>query len=85
MYYDIVKAEYVKEYKIKITFADGSTGVADLKDIIFKNEIFSDLQDIQKFKKFKIHEELKVITWLEDIDIAPETLYALAVGEKISA
>lgn len=84
MYYDIVKAEYVSDYKIKISFADGSNGIADLKEIISKGGIFSDLKDLDNFKNFTIHDELKVLTWQKEIDIAPETLYLLAVGEKIS-
>ena len=84
MYYDIVKAEYVSDYKIKISFADGSIGIADLKEIISKGGIFSDLKELDNFKNFFIHDELKVLTWQKEIDIAPETLYLLAVGEKIS-
>jgi hypothetical protein len=84
MYYDIVKAKYVSDYKIKISFADGSNGIADLKEIISRGGIFSDLKDLDNFKNFAIHDELKVLTWQKEIDIAPETLYLLAVGEKIS-
>lgn len=84
MYYDIVKAEYVSDYKIKISFADGANGIADLKEIISKGGIFSDLKELDNFKNFFIHDELKVLTWQKEIDIAPETLYLLAVGEKIS-
>jgi hypothetical protein len=84
MYYDIVKAKYVSDYKIKISFADGSNGIADLKEIISRGGIFSDLKDLNNFKNFFIHDELKVLTWQKEIDIAPETLYLLAVGEKIS-
>lgn len=84
MYYDIVKAEYLSDYKIKVSFADGSSGIADLKAIISRGGIFSELKNLDNFKNFSIHEELKVLTWQNKIDIAPETLYALAVGEKIS-
>jgi len=47
--------------------------------------VFTELKDQKKFKLFFIHKELKVLTWDNEIDIAPETLYKLAVGEKISA
>lgn len=84
MYYDIIKAKYIKDFQIKLEFADGSSGTANLKNIIQKGGIFSELKDLKKFKQFFIHEELKVLTWANDIDIAPETLYAIAIGEKIS-
>ncbi len=85
MYYNLIKANYIEEYKIKLFFKDGTSGIADLKNIIFKGGIFEELKDQNKFKQFTIHEDLKVLTWQNEIDIAPETLYSLAVGEKVSA
>jgi len=85
MYYDLIKTDYVKDYKIKLVFEDGTSGIVDLKKIIEKGGVFTELNDQNKFKLFFIHEELKVLTWNNDIDIAPETLYKLAVGEKVSA
>jgi hypothetical protein len=85
MHYDLVTANYVKDFQIRVEFADGSVGIANLKDIINKGGIFSELQNPEKFKEFFIHKELNVLTWANDIDIAPETLYALAIEEKFSA
>lgn len=85
MYYDLTKADYVKDYKIKVVFEDGTSGMVDLEKIIRKGGIFTELKDQNKFKQFFIHEELKVLTWNNDIDIAPETVYKLAIGEKASA
>lgn len=85
MYYDLVEAKYVKDFQINVEFADGSKGIADLKRIISKGGVFSELQNPEKFKEFFIHKELNVLTWANEIDIAPETLYALAIEEKISA
>uniref|UniRef100_A0A832CYA0 DUF2442 domain-containing protein n=1 Tax=Ignavibacterium album TaxID=591197 RepID=A0A832CYA0_9BACT len=55
MYYDIVKAEYLSDYKIKVSFADGSSGIADLKAIISRGGIFSELKNLDNFKNFSIH------------------------------
>jgi len=85
MHYDLVKAKYVKDFQIRVQFADGSKGNTDLKNIINKGGVFSELQNPEKFKEFFIHKELKVLTWPNEIDIAPETLYALAIQEKVSA
>ena len=84
MYYDVVEAKYENNFRIKLLFADGSEGIADLKSIISKGGVFLELQDLNKFKEFFIHDELKVLTWANEIDIAPETLYTLAIGEKVS-
>ena len=84
MYYDLVKAKYMRDYKIEFFFEDGTSGVADLENIILKGGVFTELKDLNKFRKYIIHKELKVLTWQNEIDIAPETLYSLAVGEKVS-
>lgn len=83
MYYDVVEAEYVDQYKIRIKFSDGTEGIADLSEIINRGGVFEELKDQNNFKDFHLHDELKVITWKNEIDIAPETLYSLVVGEKI--
>jgi hypothetical protein len=85
MYYDLVKAKYVKDFQISVEFSDGSKGIADLKKIIDKGGVFAELKTLENFKNFFIHPELKVLTWQNEIDIAPETLYALAIEENISA
>ena len=85
MYYDLIKADYVKDFKIKLVFEDGTAGIVDLEKIIEKGGVFSELKDQKKFKLFFIHKELKVLTWDNEIDVAPETLYKLAIGEKVSA
>lgn len=83
MYYDIIRAKYLGDYKIEISFADGNSGIADLLPVIKKGGVFDKIKDIERFKNFRIHEDLKVLVWNDEIDVAPETLYKLAVEEKI--
>jgi hypothetical protein len=35
------------------------------------------------FKNFRINEELGVLTWGDEVDIAPETLYAEATNSPL--
>lgn len=83
MYYDIIRAKYLGDYKIEISFADGNSGIADLLPVIKKGGLFDKIKNIERFKNFRIHEDLKVLVWNDEIDVAPETLYKLAVEEKI--
>ena len=78
MNYDVVSAEYFGDYKLKLSFADGKTGIVDFAGYIGKGGIFRKLADLENFKKFVINHELGVITWDNEIDIAPETLYCEA-------
>ena len=83
MYYDAVSAEYLEDYKLKIWFADGKSGIVDFKPYIRKGGIFGELAELEKFKRFTVNQELGVITWYGEIDIAPETLYSEATQEPL--
>jgi hypothetical protein len=83
MFFDIVNAEHITDYKIKIEFEDGSRGEADLSEYPEENTVFKSFFDIEFFKKFKI--EYGTLVWGNgEIDIAPETLYTLATGKPIT-
>ena len=70
----VIKANYKNEYKVTVEFNDNKKGEVDLKDFIFNGKIkpFKKLQDIEKFKNFKVDYTLK---WDNDLDLAPEYLY----------
>lgn len=78
MYYDVVSAEYLEDYTLKIWFADGKSGIVDFTPYIRKGGIFSRLAELEIFKSFSVNQELGVLTWQGEIDIAPETLYSEA-------
>ena len=75
---DVISAHYKGEYKIEITFEDGATGIVDFSKYLSKGGVFKKFRDLEFFKNFKINQELGVLTWGDEIDIAPETLYAEA-------
>lgn len=81
--YDIVKTKYVDEYKIELTFDNGRKGVVDFRDYAEKGGVFARFADIEYFKQFSLNRELGVLTWPDDVDIAPETLYHEATGEPL--
>jgi hypothetical protein len=83
MYYDAIAAEYLGDYKLRVSFADGKSGVVDFGKYIKKGGIFNKLADVKNFKRFTINRELGVITWDGEIDIAPETLYSEATQEPL--
>jgi hypothetical protein len=78
MIHDVVSASYQGGYKIEITFDDGKRGVVDFSKYLHKGGVFDRFKDIGFFRNFKINEELGTLTWGNEIDIAPETLYAEA-------
>ncbi len=83
MYIDIISAKYKGEYKIELTFENGRSGVVDFTKYIEKGGVFSQLSDIEFFKEFQVNKELGVLTWKDEIDIAPEVLYSESTGESL--
>lgn len=80
---DVISANYKGGYKIEVTFEDGATGVVDFSKYLTKGGVFEKFKDIEFFKNFKINAELGVITWGDEVDIAPETLYAEATNSLL--
>jgi hypothetical protein len=80
---DVKSAKYKGGYKIEVTFEDGATGVVDFLKYLSKGGVFEKFKDIEFFKSFKINKELGVLTWGDEVDVAPETLYAEATNSPL--
>jgi hypothetical protein len=79
---EISKAKQVGDYQIELVFNNNKKGVVDLKNTIFTDtrDIFKELKDLNKFKKFKI--EFDTLSWENGLDLAPEFLYDLLKSDK---
>jgi len=80
MYHDVISVKCLDDFRLELTFDDGKSGVVDCKPIITKGGVFARLRDPNVFKRAKVNEELGVVTWDDEVDIAPETAYSLATG-----
>lgn len=78
MIHDVILATYKGEYRIEVTFDDGKTGIVDFSRYLERGGVFYRFRDINFFRNFTINQELGVLSWQDEIDIAPETLYAEA-------
>jgi len=83
MSYDVVSAVYNGGYKIDLTFDDGKNGVVDFAKYLERGGVFKKFKDIEFFKNFTVNEELGVITWNNEIDVVPETLYSEATKSSL--
>jgi Protein of unknown function (DUF2442) len=68
----VIDANYVADYKIKITFDNGEEKIADFINWL-EGEIFEPLKDKSYFQKFFV--DGWSISWPNGADISPETLY----------
>jgi len=80
---DLVSANYKGKYMIEVKFGDGSTGTIDFSEYLDRGGVFEAFRDINFFKRFKVNHELGTLTWQNEIDIAPETLYSKATGSPL--
>lgn len=83
MLHDVVSAIYLGDYLIEIEFDDGERGTVDFAKYLDRPGVFERFRDLEFFRSFTINRELGVLTWGDEIDIAPETLYAEATGTAL--
>ena len=82
MYFDVMEAKYISDYKIRLRFEDGSTGIADMSSYPNEENIFRAFLDMEYFRDFRI--EYGTVIWGNgELDIAPETLYTIATGNPV--
>ena len=83
MFHDVVKATYRGDYRIELEFDDGQRGVVDFSKYAERGGVFERFNDIAFFRSFSVNAELGALTWGDEVDIAPETLYAEATGKGL--
>lgn len=83
MIHDVVAAVYRDGYKIEVAFDDGKKGIIDFTKYLRRGGVFKRFKDMDFFRSFAINKELGILTWQNEIDIAPETLYAEATGTPL--
>lgn len=68
---------YVRDYTIRVRFADGVQGDVDLADELW-GEVFEPLRESAMFQAFRLDKELNTIAWPTGADLAPEFLHERA-------
>lgn len=72
----VVSARYRGEYKIWLSFNNGTSGMVDLGGSLC-GSMFKPLKDKRLFKKLHVDPELGTIVWENGADLAPEYLKGL--------
>jgi len=71
---EVVNAEYVADYRIRVRFNTGEEGAVDLREALW-GPVFEPLKDIATFRRFTVSEVLHTICWENGADLAPEFLH----------
>jgi len=76
----IIHVSVLKDYQLKLEFADGKKGIVDLSHLVGKG-VFALWDDYNKFKMVKIGSSGELM-WDDQIDICPDSLYLQMTNQK---
>jgi hypothetical protein len=80
---DVVKVEYLDDYRLHLRFEDGAEGVIDVSDLVKFTGVFAPLEDKAYFAQVHVNPDIGTICWPNDADLDPDVLYAAITGEPI--
>ena len=72
----ITAAEYIEDYKLRLTFNNGAVRIVDFVPLMQKG-ICKKLQDINYFRSFTL--DPFTVDWNNEIGFAPEYLYEIGI------
>lgn len=73
MFPHIIEARYVANFTIWLRYDDGLEGEVDLSQDL-SGPVFEPLRDMEYFRRFQLHPELRTLVWPNGADFAPEFL-----------
>ena len=73
MFPHIIEACYVTGHTVWLRFSDGAEGEVDLSNELY-GPIFESLRNVEVFRQFTVHPELRTLVWPNGADFAPEFL-----------
>lgn len=72
--HDITAVEVVGEFRLRLTFDDGTVGEVDFADREWRG-VLEPLGDPAYFARVRVDPEVGTVTWPDGVDLAPEPLY----------
>jgi len=77
--YKVTDVKVLEDYKVELTFADGTRGTVDLSHLVGKG-VFTLWNDYHAFHEVRIGSSGELV-WGEQIDLCPDALYLQATGK----
>lgn len=76
MFLEVKKADYIKDYKLRLEFNEGTIMLVDLEHDL-NGKVFEPLKNKEYFKDFTL--KYNTIEWENGADFAPEYLFNIGV------
>jgi hypothetical protein len=70
----VIDVAYVRDFTLRLRFADGVAGEVDLAGEL-DGPVFEPLKDRNYFQQVQVNPELHTVVWPNGADFAPEFLY----------
>jgi hypothetical protein len=72
---DVVAAEPLPGFQVRVTFDDGVEGVVDLSDLVGKGVFARWREHPSEFFQVSVDAEAGTLVWPGGLDVAPDRLY----------
>ncbi len=83
MLIDVVSAEPLSNYRLRLRFEDGVEGIVDLRPHLRFQGVFAPLESPEYFATAKVDPELGTVKWPNGADLDPDMLYARVTGVQM--
>ena len=78
MFTHVSGVEYQGDYKLRVSFNDGTVKLVDLEGEL-DGEVFEPLRDEKLFRQVRLNRDTATIEWPNGSDMAPEFLYEIGL------
>ncbi len=72
MLVDVTQVSTIQHHTLKVTFADGTSGIVKFEESFFRG-VFKPLLNSEAFAKVTVSDG--AVTWPNDLDLAPDQMY----------
>ncbi len=76
----VAAVEPLHDFVVRLTFTDGTVGEVDLEPLVWGPVFEPHRSDPDFFRQVYVDEVSGTIAWLNETDLDPDVLYALATG-----
>ena len=84
MFPRVKQVRHLGDYRLELTFTDGTTGELDLKErVVGRGGVFQPLEDVNFFRQVQVDPEAGTLVWPNAVDFCPDVLYSLVSGKSI--
>ena len=75
--YDVRSVEHLGNYRLRVSFADGTVRVVDLEATLSEpvGPMFEPLRDVEFFALATVDTEIGTVVWPNGADLAPDALH----------